>query len=559
MDNLCDSVQKQIIKLHLAKQPIDEDQDIQSHLSGCPACQVFLQRLEYDNQGLLDRAGSLDDYVDQVQTRFSQANGQTETTPGARGGIKWGYIAVISLLIAGLAYVVDRSSRQRRPIPEANSIGSAEANTATPPAGNNRLSVRASLLTQAAGLYQDNNIPGLIDLLAVRDNAVQQKVLAYLVRLGDPSVIPVLQEMASALYPENAVNPFNTAIAQLQPAAKPGAASRAVPIPAADDPNMKPALETSTSPVRPPQDPAPVAETAADNNALTPGGHALPRSISGQFLIPGYNRPVAWDQWTHMDIIVPQASVPWQDLPKPPDYDTMDLVSVQDWVYGPNTSEPRAPHAVSVDASGYFFSEDLAPGRYVLVGVVTPEPPEPSDASSRPIAHLWYEFSVTPGPDTALDLGSIPLTPSHLQPGDTARDFDLCCLGPGRVRLSDLHGKVVLLSFYRTQDIEDLPDDLLNLVTLYNQYKDHSGFAMIGMVSGYEHPLVIKKLLDTSGLDWTHVYLGPSIHNRQILTYDVPQDQLWNILIGPDQEILTIGLDADTLASVIGEALLTVR
>ncbi len=77
-------------------------------------------------------------------------------------------------------------------------------------------------------------------------------------------------------------------------------------------------------------------------------------------------------------------------------------------------------------------------------------------------------------------------------------------------------------------------------------------FALFGMLASTDSPDENSELVDAAGLSWTHLEVGRNQLNRTHIEYDVLNTPWpWNILIGPDGEILAIGLQGDELIEAI--------
>ncbi len=70
------------------------------------------------------------------------------------------------------------------------------------------------------------------------------------------------------------------------------------------------------------------------------------------------------------------------------------------------------------------------------------------------------------------------------------------------------------------------------------------------------NPLVTRRAIDEAGLDWPHGSL--EWQGRVVTEYHV-KTAPWNVLIGPQGEILALGLSGEVLQRAIEEALATAQ
>ena len=94
---------------------------------------------------------------------------------------------------------------------------------------------------------------------------------------------------------------------------------------------------------------------------------------------------------------------------------------------------------------------------------------------------------------------------SHLL-GENAPAFDLPTLDGGRVRSSDLAGKVVVVNFWNSWCIPCIEEHPA-LVEFYRRHADDPGFAMVGIVRD-DTESAIRRYVDDEGVPYT-VALDP--------------------------------------------------
>ncbi|MFC1765624.1 carboxypeptidase regulatory-like domain-containing protein [Planctomycetota bacterium] len=82
MDELCDTIQKRLVKLHLTNHAIQDDPEVQAHLETCANCRIYLDYLVHDHDTAEDHAESLDSYAAYVKTKLHHHHDE-EITPSA--------------------------------------------------------------------------------------------------------------------------------------------------------------------------------------------------------------------------------------------------------------------------------------------------------------------------------------------------------------------------------------------------------------------------------------------------------------------------------------------
>ncbi len=209
---------------------------------------------------------------------------------------------------------------------------------------------------------------------------------------------------------------------------------------------------------------------------------------------------------------------------------------------------------ISSNETGLFQGDHLGPGFYALVGGAL----ENGNLNRQKHAYrLWHEF-VVPKPSDAVqgkilvELGNVELIPGDLMVGDRAPDFDLADLAGNMQSLTDLAEKLVLLSFYRSDDLQKPSRELRRLKEVQNRFGSMESFVMIGMLASTNSPSQDRKLVEAAGLPWPHLLVGRNGKNRTHIEYDVLNTPWpWNILISPDGIVLAIGLQEDELVEAI--------
>ena len=263
------------------------------------------------------------------------------------------------------------------------------------------------------------------------------------------------------------------------------------------------------------------------------------RSIAGQFVLPGYpDHGGTVNGGTLLSHIISLET----------GQDPMGLTLPA------QTAESHVFQQTANDETGQFQAHHLAPGHYALVGSAL----DHEDLDLRKHAYrVWHEF-VVPEPadegqaDDPIDLGDVELIPGDLMVGDRAPDFDLSDLEDNPLSLSSLAGRLVLLSFYRANDLKKPAPALRILHDVLNQYVTTESLVLIGMLASNYSPSENEERVDASGFAWPHLMVGRDQLNRTHIEYDVLNTTWpWNILISPDGMVLAIGLQGDELVEAI--------
>lgn len=296
------------------------------------------------------------------------------------------------------------------------------------------------------------------------------------------------------------------------------------------------------------------------------------RTVKGELAVPGPSdillRP-------DLNLVSVNAQVPPEVIPKPAGYEQMSLDEVRAWLtrFG-ESQEGKAYNAwrdkmypqkrrifrVEMDGRSTFHVDNVEPGVYVLTGGIYHEPLGDGAGVHDVVGRLWHQFEVRPftNPnelDTPLDLGTVPVLPGELKPGDPAPAFDVPASGPGRVRLADYRGKVLLVTFLGWGFVEPDSTAVQDLKGVYQRFHESPHYAQISLLlTG--HPLLDKKATEEAALEWPHRLLEGQ--ERTGAEYDV-RTVPWNILIGPQGEVLAVGLSGEALPQAVEKALSALR
>ncbi len=111
----------------------------------------------------------------------------------------------------------------------------------------------------------------------------------------------------------------------------------------------------------------------------------------------------------------------------------------------------------------------------------------------------------------------------------------------------------MLLSFYRLEECADPSLSLVDLETIHRQVGQDNRFVLLGLVSHDPDTRIELDGLALVGLPWSQVVVGPLEENRTHIEYDVLRVDSWpwNVLVGPDGEVLAVGLEGEELMATI--------
>jgi hypothetical protein len=566
MGDMCDSIRRRLVKLHLGKKPMVDDPEVQAHLATCPTCRLYQDHLDHDNRELEGYAESLDSYVHDVSEKLHRHSVSTPPTGAKRRTHStWAVVLFIGCAIAlvlvftrGFDGWVYRSGTKGR-------SGVIEPPSSRIPNPNARI-IELELRLAQQHLKQQN-IPALLELLDSEFDQTRNRVAQYLAQIGDRSALPTLERLARSWQDMTVGNPYAQAIAQIEhrmsvagAGQEDGPSTEPVAAVAPDEPN------TSAPDINAP---GPVTGVHSDL-AVTPDAHpaavnSLPdppveelvgreRTLVGRLALLGESESIPWET-LELSIVRLSSGVASMPATMPENHADMSLEQLQDWCDDQALDAPSDSWRLfPPNAEGYFHCDGLTPGHYAVVGDLTPERrSDPTDQDAR----LWYEFRVSLGegdsPEEPIEAGTIELLPDDLVPGDEAPGFNLQGLNEGRVRLSQYRGKLVLLSFYGSSELDEMPEAMLDLKALIEEYGQTDSFVPLGMLSSQRHVLLDRKQVERAGLSWQHVRVGRLGENRTHIDYDLLGIDRWpwHIVVAPDMTILAIGLEGDELRETL--------
>jgi len=561
MDSLCDSIQKRLVKLHLSKKTIMDDPEVQAHLETCPACCLYRDHLDRENRELEGYAESLDSYVNDVHEKLHHRIVSESSSGSNRKSHLWWVILLLVPLAVAFCMVYNREPPSSSPRAGANKRSGIlkSPSSAIPNPTARVVEIELQLAQQH---FKQRNLPALIELLDSENKETRLRVTQYLAQVGDRTALTPLERLARNWDTLAEGNPYVQAMAQIEQRLadeqKLAASEARTP-----EPNSTPVSVTREDI---PESPSTVRDTS-EPGASTPGlMDSMPatvegsvslqrRTLVGRFALLGDSLDIPWSALELTVVRLPQAhEVPSVSIPE--DYQEMTLMQLLEWCdIQQDEIKPESWSLFPPNTQGYFHCNNLEPGRYALVGEMT------LDRVNDPLhqdARLWYEIVIPPlasdaPTESPIETGTIELLPDDLVPGHVAPGFDLPGLNAERVRLDDYRGKLVLLSFYPSSELEGQSGTLLDLKALMAQYRETEFFMPIGMLASERHILLDRKLVERAGLTWRHALVGPDAQNRTHIEYDVlGVDQWpWHVLVGPDGTLVAIGLQGDELIETI--------
>jgi hypothetical protein len=561
MDGLCDSIQKRLVKLHLSKKTIIDDPEVQAHLEVCAACRLYRDHLDRENRELEGYAESLDSYVNDVHEKLHHRIVSEPPSGSHRKTHLWWVILLLVPLAVAFCVVMNREPRSPSPRAGADTRSSRlkSPSSAIPNPVARIVEIELQLAQQH---FKQRNLPALLELLDSENRETRLRVTQYLAQIGDRTALAPLERLARNWDAPADGNPYVQAMAQIEQrlADEQRLAASDTRSPEPDSAPVSVTREEIPAPpstVRDTTEPGQSAPSVIDSTPATvaESPSLQRRTLVGRFALLGDSMGIPWSTLELTVVRLPQGP----DVPRvtiPEDYPEMTLMQLQEWCdIQQGEIKPASWSLFPPNAQGYFHCSNLEPGRYAIVGEMT------LDRVNDPLhqdARLWHEIVIPPlAPDAPaeqpVETGTIELLPDNLVPGDVAPDFSLPGLDTERVRLADYRGKLVLLSFYPSSELEGQTSVLQDLKSLMAQYRETDFFMPIGMLASERHSLLDRKQVELAGLTWRHALVGPDAQNRTHIEYDVlGVDQWpWHVLVGPDGTLVAIGLQGDELIETI--------
>jgi thiol-disulfide isomerase/thioredoxin len=205
--------------------------------------------------------------------------------------------------------------------------------------------------------------------------------------------------------------------------------------------------------------------------------------------------------------------------------------------------------ALTVQSNGWFTSDiGVDPGRYRAKGSIVKD--------GRKLARVDQYVDVpdtNDEPDVPYDLGKIILKPvPALQAGDMPPDVHTETLDSKPLRLSDFHGKYVLLDFWATW-CGPCRAEMPNLKKVYDSFGNDKRFAMISLSLDKDRKDP-KGYVAANKVGWTQVFLGDWDEDKVTKAFDVDGiPSIW--LIGPDGKIVAKELRGAKIQEAVAAAL----
>jgi len=215
---------------------------------------------------------------------------------------------------------------------------------------------------------------------------------------------------------------------------------------------------------------------------------------------------------------------------------------------------------IDIRKDGTFRVEDVPAGVYVTTITINARPIGDALFATKTLASGSQEFTITPmaggRSDEPLDIGAIGVTerPS-IKVGDVAPDFQAKTVDGKPIKLSDYHGKVLLVDFWATwcgPCVEEIP----SLKAAHEAFKTNPNFQMLSL-SVDDQPGAPRDFAKAQKLEWTQGFLGEWSKSS------VPGQ--WGVqgipavfLVSPDGKILATDLRGerieDEIRTVLGPA-----
>ncbi len=276
------------------------------------------------------------------------------------------------------------------------------------------------------------------------------------------------------------------------------------------------------------------------------------RTVKGELAMPETpDIPIRIDL-----ILVPPSEWSLEGFPWPAGCEQMSFNELREWF----TQFVRSPEGKALAAERekmdktYHFeldgnrtvrADNVGPGAYLLLGEIYR-----SEGSDEVLGRVWHELEVPPFKNVAdldvpLDLGTLAVVYGELKPGDPAPDFDVPASSAGRVRLADYRGKVLLVSLFNTGCMDPDSNDLQDLKAVHQRFSGNLRYAQVSLQLAWI-ALLDEKAVEEAHLDWPHGLLDER-KDKVSTDYRLSRKtKPWNVLIGPQGQILAWACPART-------------
>ena len=209
-----------------------------------------------------------------------------------------------------------------------------------------------------------------------------------------------------------------------------------------------------------------------------------------------------------------------------------------------------------LDKDGRFRIEDVPPGKYVLEASVNAG--RPGDEAGIVRMPVTVPEAPDGRPDDPFDVGTITIELfENLKVGDRAPDFTIPrIVGKGRgdqLRLSDYHGKLVLLDYWATwcgPCLAEMPA----IKDIQKTFGSDARFQLIGL-SCDQTSETAERYIKENGLNWAHGFAGNLLAGVKAGNAYKVQAIPATFLIGPDGRILAKNLRGAELKEAMRKAL----
>ncbi|MHC4499767.1 MAG: carboxypeptidase regulatory-like domain-containing protein, partial [Planctomycetota bacterium] len=303
---------------------------------------------------------------------------------------------------------------------------------------------------------------------------------------------------------------------------------------------------------------------AGQTVAVEIGGKGRP-TVGRLELPPDMNDSVDWaNVWSWIALKLPEP-------PHPEDFNQLIMKEQKEWeqrwreseegeAYAKMEWEKGRSYGVRMEDDGTFRAEDVPPGTYQLQVSV-------SEAGlwwwggSMPAAvvnydgSLSYEFEVPDASEEAgeepLDVGTFLLeVRKRLQAGDVAPVFEAETFDGQQIRPADYIGKVVVLTFWSSED-SSTAAELQNILEACSIFGEDDQLVIIGMSLDRDAEAA-KKFATDNELRWINCFQGTRVSISE--DYEIRKSPR-TFVIGPDGRILAEEPSPLLLESILAEAL----
>ncbi len=211
-----------------------------------------------------------------------------------------------------------------------------------------------------------------------------------------------------------------------------------------------------------------------------------------------------------------------------------------------------------LDAGGTFRLEELPPGSWSLSADLQGPVPESKDRRIVRLGRLAHNFIVPEildeQSDEPLDLGTLTAdpVPIPLQVGDEAPAFEATTLDGRTVKLAELRGKLLLLSFWATwcgPCIQQMP----KIKAVYDKFGQDEHFVMLGISIDRKREKLVE-YIRANDVRWPQVFLEEGTQAPLAAAYRVEGIPMV-VLVGSDGKVLAVGPPPTELQALIARSL----